>query len=115
MWRHALSVPSWISERVGTSAHSHALLLAWDSAFAFVDELPGPPDFRATLAAAVMPCTAQAAGTRLKPGETGTLAGSMRCTPWIGNKFPLNSHGGKFIAKETATDMPRWSGATINV
>lgn len=58
--RALLSVRSWIGERIGTSAEGHGLLLAWDSALAFIDELPGPPDFRTALAAAITPSTAEA-------------------------------------------------------
>ncbi len=55
------------------------------------------------------------AGTGLLPGELGTLAGSMRCFGWLGNKLPLGRHGGKLVAPVTGTTPPKWSNAKINV
>lgn len=54
-------------------------------------------------------------GTGLQPGELGTLAGSMRCMTWLGNKIPLDRHGGRLIAAASGTNPPRYNGARINV
>ena len=57
----------------------------------------------------------QTAGDSLKPGELGTLAGSMRCMSWLGNKLPLERHGGKLIAKASTGQAPKWAGGKLNI
>jgi prepilin-type N-terminal cleavage/methylation domain-containing protein/prepilin-type processing-associated H-X9-DG protein len=57
----------------------------------------------------------QQGGTGIKPEELGTLAGSLRCMGWLGNKIPLDRHGGRKIADGTATELPKWTNAKINV
>lgn len=57
----------------------------------------------------------QTAGNGLQPGELGTLAGSMRCMSWLGNKFPLDRHGGKLVSAASGTTPPKYAGARMNV
>jgi prepilin-type N-terminal cleavage/methylation domain-containing protein/prepilin-type processing-associated H-X9-DG protein len=56
----------------------------------------------------------QNAGRPLDPGEIGTLAGSMKCD-WLGNKFPLDRHGGKMITAPPLGGIGKYAGGRINV
>ena len=46
----------------------------------------------------------QQAGTGVNATDLGTMAGSMKCMGWLGNKFPLGRHGGKKISDLDPSD-----------